>query len=381
MASRSTRSKRVPTQPEEPQSRAKWTASLTKTLADLMVDQVREGNRPKKSFATKAWNSICDNFRKETGLMWDKEQLKSRFAALKKQYNIVKSLLEHRDFSYDESSCTIIATDEAWYNYVQDHPDADIIRIGGCPIYKQLCIIFLELGANGKGSHVEEIPETPYPEPMNVLPVESASGSEEVANMEYKEEDHVPHATNKNGRKRGRKGIDDSIAEAILKMAAASKLRTAAVEQYRARFSMTNCIKALDEVQGIDEPVYFAALDLFNNPSAREIFLSLKHDKRLTWLQGKCAGPSVSLENPLTTEGGTVTVTPTTGGASEATVVASHSSSVTDLDEEATNGSQKSQLEAIGGGGGGGGGRGGRAEDAAEEVQLSEVGLIGGGGG
>ncbi|KAK6922569.1 Myb/SANT-like domain [Dillenia turbinata] len=294
MASRSTRSKRVPTQPEEPQSRAKWTASLTKTLAELMVDQVRKGNRPKKSFGTKAWNSICDNFHKETGLKWDKEQLKNRFAALKKQYNIVKSLLEHRDFSYDESSCTIIATDEAWYSYVQDHPDADIIRIGGCPIYKQLCIIFSELGTNGKCCLGEETPGIPCPESVNILPGESASGSEEVADMEYEEEDYAPNPTNKSGRKRGRKGIDDSIAEAILKMAAASKLRTAAVEQYMARFSMSNCIKALDEIQGIDEPVYFAALDLFNDPSAREIFLSLKHHKRLTWLHGKCAGPSSS---------------------------------------------------------------------------------------
>ncbi|KAK6922572.1 Myb/SANT-like domain [Dillenia turbinata] len=217
MASRSTRFKRVPTQPEELQSRAKRTASLSKTLAELMLEKE---NRPKKSFGTKAWNSICDNFRRETGLKWDKEQLNNRFAALKKQYNIVKSVLEHRDFSYDESSCTIIATDEA----CTDHPDADIIRIGGCAIYKQLCIIFSELGTNGKCSHGKETPEITCPESVNILPRESASGSEEVANMEYNEEGHAPNPTIKSGHKRGRKGIDDLIADAILKMAAASKV-------------------------------------------------------------------------------------------------------------------------------------------------------------
>ena len=54
-------------------------------------------------------------------------------------------------------------------------------------------------------------------------------------------------------RKRGRKGVDDAIAGAILEMAAASKLRTAAIQQRNARYTISNCIKALDEMKGVDE--------------------------------------------------------------------------------------------------------------------------------
>lgn len=54
------------------------------------------------------------------------------------------------------------------------------------------------------------------------------------------------------------------------------------------RFSITNCINVLDEIENVDEGVYFAALDLFENPGLREIFLSFKSKKlQLTWLQGK----------------------------------------------------------------------------------------------
>lgn len=68
-------------------------------------------------------------------------------------------------------------------------------------------------------------------------------------------------------------------------MATASKLRTAAIQQRSSRYTIVNCIKELDEMKGVEEQVYFAALDLFNKPIAREVFLSLKRDKRLIWLQ------------------------------------------------------------------------------------------------
>lgn len=78
------------------------------------------------------------------------------------------------------------------------------------------------------------------------------------------------------------------------------------------------------------------------------------------------------MENPLTTDGaGAVDV------AAEGETVAvapSHSSSVGDRDDDAANGSQKSQLD-------GGGGGGGRQGEAVTEVYVSELGLIVGGAG
>lgn len=98
-----------------------------------------------------------------------------------------------------------------------------------------------------------------------------------------------PNTASRNGqRKRGRRGIDDVLANAISEMAAASKLRAHAVKQHHERYSISDCIKALDEIDGIDEQIYYTAVDLFDSRNARETFLSLKVDKRLTWLLGKC---------------------------------------------------------------------------------------------
>lgn len=124
---------------------------------------------------------------------------------------------------------------------------------------------------------------------MNTHHEESSSESqdEEDANDPQTVQPTTPTGISK--RKRGRKGIDEAIADAIFEMASASKMRAAAIEQQIARFSMADCIRDLDLMQGVDQHLYFAAVDLFNKPNAREIFLSLKKDKRLTWLRGKCS--------------------------------------------------------------------------------------------
>ncbi|XP_050382162.1 L10-interacting MYB domain-containing protein-like [Argentina anserina] len=282
MAGHVTRS-RVQPQLQEQQLRARWTTHLTKILASLMVDQVHQGNRKNDNFSTKSWKYICDEFYKKTGLKWDKEQLKNRYAVMRKMYVIIKSLLDRSDFSWDEATGTITASDEVWAEYMKEHAEAENLRSNGCPIFKELCIIFSEPATNGKHGHPAE-----HEEPIQQVILSSSESEEADKAVEDKETGQPITPSTTAIRKRGRKGVDDAIAGAILKMAAASKLRTAAVQHRAARYTIANCIKVLDQITGVDEQVYFAAVDLFDNPIAREMFLSLKHDKRLIWLQGKC---------------------------------------------------------------------------------------------
>lgn len=300
MASRSTRSRRLPpVQQSESPSRAKWTSALTKILVELLVEQVRQGNKRNKSFDKKAWECVCEDFREKTGLTWDNEQLKSRYAALRKQYVIVKSLLDHGDFKWDQATGVITATDEVWDAYIKEHPDSEPVRSSGCPMYKQLCTIFSLPGTRGKYNRSNGSYEhggtlsTSDPQALNVYQEdlsnsESEQGSETADDRENLQSNVGSRVI---GQKRGRKGIDGVIARAIMEMAAASKLRAAAIKKFNDRYSITDCVTALDELQGVSDQIYYAALDLFNNRIARETFLSLKIDKRLTWLSAKCSGP------------------------------------------------------------------------------------------
>ncbi|KAG6394608.1 hypothetical protein SASPL_145197 [Salvia splendens] len=116
---------------------------------------------------------------------------------------------------------------------------------------------------------------------------DASSGSGEEANMLDSQNKHhttIPHSGQ---HKRSRKATGDAIVDAMLEIAAASKMRAAAIMRNEERFTISKCIKILDEMQGVDQTVYFFALDLFENPSARETFVSLKRERRLVWMQGK----------------------------------------------------------------------------------------------
>ncbi|GAB4855776.1 hypothetical protein Ancab_024421 [Ancistrocladus abbreviatus] len=124
--------------------------------------------------------------------------------------------------------------------------------------------------------------------PLNMVDEDASSGSGDDVNMvdgHNKRQSRIPSSSGR--QKRSRKATGDAIVDAMLEIAAASKMRAAAILKNEDRFSISKCIKVLDEMQGVDQRLYFLALDLFENPNARETFMSLKNERRLTWLQRK----------------------------------------------------------------------------------------------
>lgn len=122
---------------------------------------------------------------------------------------------------------------------------------------------------------------------MNFMDEDASSGSGDDANVldGNKHQSGIP--SNSGRRKRSRKATGDAIVDAMLEIAAASKMRATAIMKNEDRFSISKCIKVLDEMPSIDQQIYFLALDLFENANARETFISLKSEKRLLWLQRK----------------------------------------------------------------------------------------------
>lgn len=298
MAGRSTRSKtQLTVQQRESQCRAKWTTSLTMIMVDVMVDEVHGGHKQTKSFSKKGWKCICDEFHKRTGLTWERDQLKYRYAALRKLFATIKLLLDNTEFQWDETTGLVTATDEAWDQYIKEHPDVETIRNTGCPFYKGLSVIFADSGSrgtyNGCTMHKDHLSgPLSHPQPSTLSQEElSYSESEEGPDSNAQEILQPVSSPTDTCRKRGRKGVDGAIARAISEMAAASRLRASAIKKCSDNFTITDCIRALDELEGVNDQVYYAALDLFNNHAAREIFLSLQVGKRLTWLIGKLSGP------------------------------------------------------------------------------------------
>ncbi|CAK9148271.1 unnamed protein product [Ilex paraguariensis] len=294
-------------QPKQERLRTRWTATLDKIFADLVVEQIQLGNRPNNIFDKKTWNHIRNEFNRQTDLNFNNNQLRKHLDVLRMRYYNLKSSFDQNDFAMDDSCCIGF---DLWEE-IEVQPKPETIKVKDCPIYEQLCTIFADSGADGKyaqSSHYEELNNCigmtsvgliPCPESGNSHPKtlssrfvqENASPSKNISKNTAERKRKCPPETGpSSGQSRRDQEINDAMSEAMLEMVAASRLRAVTMPQSDERFTITNCIRALDEIEGIDDRIYYAALDLFEDPNLRETFLSLKDNNiRLTWLQGNCS--------------------------------------------------------------------------------------------
>ncbi|KAL3330205.1 hypothetical protein AABB24_034190 [Solanum stoloniferum] len=283
--------------------RTRWTPSLDKVFADLVVEQIKLGNRPNNVFDKKTWNYIRDEFNRQTNLHFNNNQLRKHLDVLRTRYYNLKSASDQNDALDD--SCYIGF--DLWED-IGAQPKPESSKTKECPIYEQLCTIFADSGADGKyaqSSHYEGLDKSagidisfeesgnlapPSSTPLNSAATLQQTTTRTVAGKKRKcPSDIVPAS----GQNCGDREIIDAMAEAMGDMIAASKFQTVVMPQVDGRFTICKCIKALDGIEGVPENLYYAALDLFDNPSLREMFMCLNSSSmKLTWLQGKCTNLS-----------------------------------------------------------------------------------------
>lgn len=174
----------------------------------------------------------------------------------------------------------------------QVQPRSEPVKVKECPIYDQLSTIYGDVSSEGmyaQSSHFEGLDES-MPNHNNTSESLPTPNVERKRKREEKSSSVSPSQIDP--------AVMETMAGTLSEMVTALRSRISGLETEDDRFSIANCIGALDEIENVDEGVYFAALDLFESPGLRETFISLKANKlRLTWLQVKCRNkvtPSVA---------------------------------------------------------------------------------------
>lgn len=281
------------------QSRAKWMPSLDKIFVDLLVRKNQQNCVSNK----KAWKGIREEFNKQTGLNFEEQQLRNHQSVLRRWYNNINSLLYQAGFSWDESKHMVMADGKTWENHIKAYPECETIRNKECPIFKQLCILFS--GSEAEGRYVQsghdfeldhEIVTANAPEAasMSAEPVADEASSQPGDDM------NIPDGWNKRRittlnqcfQRRTHTEASHNVEDAVLETACRRKKRASMLSQRSDQFSISSCIKVLNEMEGVEEDLYLAALDLFQDPDRRETFISIRSDIRMPWLKGKCSSMS-----------------------------------------------------------------------------------------
>ncbi|XP_050228220.2 uncharacterized protein LOC126677575 [Mercurialis annua] len=132
-------------------SRPNWPPRLEKVFVELLMDEMNiYVDVCATGFNEKAWDHVTQEFNKETGLHYDKMELKKHLALLKKRYRIVKPLYDHGGFGWDYRRKMVDVDDDVWKEYIEVHPQIKPYRKWGCPIYEELCTLFTKPIATGE---------------------------------------------------------------------------------------------------------------------------------------------------------------------------------------------------------------------------------------
>ena len=109
--------KNTTSNPEAKKAKALWdNPKWTTTFGKLCVKQIEAENRTKgASFSTKGWINLVTKFCDETGLNYDKDQLKSRWDVLKGDWRVWEELKNlDAGLGWDAVKGTIDASDDWW---------------------------------------------------------------------------------------------------------------------------------------------------------------------------------------------------------------------------------------------------------------------------
>lgn len=99
--------------------RANWIPSQDTYFIELLLEQVRKGNKTGHGFRKQSWAEMITLFNSKFGFHYDTDVLKNRYKRLRKQYNEMKSLVNQTGFKWDHSIQMVIADDNSWTEFTK----------------------------------------------------------------------------------------------------------------------------------------------------------------------------------------------------------------------------------------------------------------------
>ncbi|KAK8995390.1 hypothetical protein V6N11_069824 [Hibiscus sabdariffa] len=133
-----------------------WTPAMDQYFIELMLGNLRKGNKSKNTFSKEAWNIMLGSFSAKFCFQFGKSFLRRRYRKLLKHYNDIQSLLQQKGFSWDDKQKMIIADDLVWDNYIKAHPDARTFRNKKIPNYQDLRLIYENASNNVVSSQMRQ---------------------------------------------------------------------------------------------------------------------------------------------------------------------------------------------------------------------------------
>jgi hypothetical protein len=101
-------------------NRAKWAMKYEKGLVDILHENNVSLYRTPTGWRAEGWRKIVNEFNgRFPEVKFSKMQIQEHESQLKKDYKLIKSILQRDGVSWDQSSSMIKTTDEIWDEIIE----------------------------------------------------------------------------------------------------------------------------------------------------------------------------------------------------------------------------------------------------------------------
>ncbi|XP_061342093.1 uncharacterized protein LOC133288376 [Gastrolobium bilobum] len=281
-------------------SKAEWTPTRDACLVELLIKQHKSGRTAYNEFKNEVIKSVTWDFNKKFGLYLEENQIKNRYNVMKKDYVVVKTLLSHNEFVWDETRHMVVADEKVWDSYIMVRCEARPFRRKSFPLYKQMSIIFegergIQKGQfpNGAMSTAEEgnsnTETVRSSEPCN-LPTQVIDGTLDsdsiirINDMQAKKHKFVNPAESIH-KKRAHLKIGETIENVLYEVFTAAKFKAKQRNASNSTTMYKNSLEELQKLEELDDKDFAKAVNALKDDKNAIAFMTIKGPRRLTWLR------------------------------------------------------------------------------------------------
>ncbi|KAF5455319.1 hypothetical protein F2P56_024911 [Juglans regia] len=282
-------------------SRTYWQPPMDRYFIDLMLDQVQKGNRVDGVFSKQAWMEMIASFNTKFGFDYGMDILKNRYKTLRRQYNVIKNLLDLDGFAWDDTRQMVIADDYVWQDYIKAHTDARQFMTRPVPYYKDLCVIcdpnvdekdcFLGLELQNEVDQVKigRVSNTSQSPATSVSSEDQVGDEQESTHTDQKKNKRQLENWSDSGQFKKSCHRDESMVSALREMASAvsSLSDKKKDDEISNSIPIENVIEAVQALPDMDEDFILDACDFLEDEKKAKTFLALDVKLRKKWLVRK----------------------------------------------------------------------------------------------
>lgn len=96
-----------------------WTNEMDKCLTKVLAEQVKKGNKVDNILKPAAFAGALKTLNEKYGLYLTKEHIKNRLKTWRKQFGVLKELLAHSGFMWNETKKMVVADNSVWNDYIK----------------------------------------------------------------------------------------------------------------------------------------------------------------------------------------------------------------------------------------------------------------------